>query len=253
MFLAADCIQANNPQVARALAELDPEPIKDLVLRATRAGARMIDVNPGYLSPKNEGRMTFLVETVESVSDLPLILDSPWARVLARGLSAARGKTILNGASLDNRKLEEILPLAASSGADLVLLLMNENSVAPGELEEKLALALELREHCLSAGIPSERLIYDPLLPNLAEPDAVYKVGQCIKTIRLLASGAVFGEETRTMIGLSNLRSGMRDRTSIALETTCLGMAAGAGLYIALADPLQPETAEAVRLVEKFS
>ncbi|MFH1139290.1 MAG: dihydropteroate synthase [Pseudomonadota bacterium] len=253
MFLAADCIQANNPRVAQALAEFDPQPIRELAVRSERAGAQYLDLNPGYLSSKNEDRMAFLVETVEAVSSLPLILDSPFARVLARGLAAARKTPIINGLSLDQRKIGEILPLAASSGADLVLLLMNENSVAPGAMEEKLALALELREHCLAAGLAPDRLIYDPLLPNLGEPDAYFKVGQCLKAIRLFSSGAFLGEEARAMVGLSNLRSGLRGRIPISLETTCLTMAAGAGLSLVLADPLQSETAEAFRLTGGFA
>ena len=170
-----------------------------------------------------------------------LFLDSANPGILAAGLSSCDEKPILSALSGEERKLREILPLAVEHDTDLVVLLMDERSFTPSSVEEKLALALELRQHATEAGLSPDRLIFDPVLPNLSWDDAFSRVAHAVKTIRLLESGAVFREPTRTMAGLSNLRSGLRGRFSWEIERTCMNMLAGAGLEYLLADVLRPE------------
>ncbi len=163
-----------------------------------------------------------------------------------------RSKPILNALSLEPRKLQEILPLAVEHGTKLVILLMDERSFTPPTVEEKLALAIDLRERALSAGMSGEDLIFDPVLPNLSWDDAYNRVAEDIKTVRLLASGAIFQEPTPTMSGLSNLRSGARDRFPSSIELTCLGLLAGAGLSYALANVLDAEVLDTVRSIKRL-
>lgn len=253
MTLAADNLQIFNPQVAEALEKQDPRPLQELARRCKEAGAAMLDLNPGFLSQRQEDRMAFMVDAVQDAVDLPLILDSPRAGVLAKGLAACRGKPILNALTLEPQKLAEILPLAVTHQTDLVVLLLDERSFPPPTMEGKIALAVELRERALAAGLPGERLIFDPVLPNLSWPDAWQQVRECIKTVRLLASGAIFPEPARTMAGLSNLRSHLRRVYPFGVELTCLGMLAGAGLDIALADVLQTGFREGTKLIRELS
>jgi 5-methyltetrahydrofolate corrinoid/iron sulfur protein methyltransferase len=249
LLLAADNLHALNPVFADALERLDPKPIQSLAARCQAAGAALLDLNPGYLSKRKEDRMSFLVDTVQEVSSVGLILDSPNPRVLARGLAACRETPVLNALSLEEQKLEEILPLAAEHQTDLVLLLMDERSFTPPTMEEKIAIAIELRERCLAAGLRHENLLFDPVLPNLSWDDAFFRVSEGIKTVRLFASGAIFQEPARTMVGLSNLRSGLTQRYSSRYEETCMNLLAGAGLSVALANVLQPELMDAYRLL----
>lgn len=252
MLLAADNLHGLNPAIAEAMRKLDPQPIRDTVRRIASVGPAFIDINPGYLSRRNEDRMAFLVETVQEACSLRLILDSPNPRVLARGLSVCREKPILNALSGEKEKIDGILPLAAEHGTELVILLMDERSFTPPTLEEKLALALELREVALAAGLSSEDLIFDPVLPNLSWDDAYFRVAEDIKTVRLLAGGAVFQEPAGTMAGLSNLRSGAKERFPFEVEETCMKMLAGAGLTMVLADVLRPQLVAAFRVVERM-
>jgi hypothetical protein len=120
--------------------------------------------------------------------------------------------------------------------------------VAP-TLESKIAVAVELRERALAPGVPHERLIFDPVLPHLSWPDAFDQIKAVIKTVRLLAGGAVFLQPARTMAGLSNLRSGLRRVHPVRLEEAVAGLLAGAGLHMVLADVLQPELMETMRII----
>ena len=249
MIIAADNLTGADPVVAQALRHLDPAPLQDLARRCEAAGAQILDLNPGYLSRRLEDRMAFLVEAVQEVTILPLILDSPNPRVLAGGLAACRDKPILNAVTLEEHKLEEILPLAAMHGARVVLLLLDDKSHPPPSLEGKIALAVELRERALDAGLTDEQLIFDPVLPNLRWPDAWPQTGAAFKTMRYLASGSLFGVPVSTMVGLSNLRSGLRGIYPVELEITVLALLAGAGLGLALVDVLNPVLREQLQLM----
>jgi cobalamin-dependent methionine synthase I len=249
--IAADNLNALNPVVAKALLTLDPQPLQELARRVEQAGARLIDINPGYLAPRHLDRMAFMVEAVQEVTDLRLILDSPNARALARGLEVCRQPPILNACTLEDDKLREILPLAAAHRTDLVLLLLDARSHPAASLEGKITLALELREHALAAGLADERLIYDPVLPNLSWPDAWEQTRVVVKTVRLLAGGEVLQTPARTMAGLSNLRSGLRHTYPVRVEEAALGVLAGAGLQLALVDVLQPGLMETVRVINQ--
>jgi 5-methyltetrahydrofolate corrinoid/iron sulfur protein methyltransferase len=250
--LAADNLNALNPVVAKALDTLEPHPLQELARRVEQAGAHLIDINPGYLPPRRLDRMAFMVEAVQEVTKVRLILDSPCARALARGLEVCQQSPILNACTLEDDKLREILPLAAAHQTELVLLLLDARSFPAASLEGKITLALELREQALAVGLEDEHLIYDPVLPNLTWPDAWEQTAAVVETVRLLASGEILQTPARTMVGLSNLRSGLRHTYPVRLEEAVLGVLTGAGLQIALMDVLGPGLMDTVQIIRKL-
>jgi 5-methyltetrahydrofolate corrinoid/iron sulfur protein methyltransferase len=170
---------------------------------------------------------------------------------LAKGLAACNQTPVLNALTLEAEKLREILPLAAAHAADLVLLLLDERSFPPPSLEGKVTVAMQLRDAALDAGVKEERLIFDAVLPNLSWPDAWAQVGAIVKLVRLLADGALFQSQVRTLVGLSNLRSGLRQTYPNTIDEACLYLLAGAGLTWVLADVLQPNLMETVRFINQ--
>jgi cobalamin-dependent methionine synthase I len=172
--------------------------------------------------------------------------------VLTQGLAACREKPLLNAVTLEEEKLQEILPLASQHQTPVVLLLLDQKSHPPPSLEGKVAVAMELRERALHAGLTDQQLIFDPVLPNLRWPDAWPQTGATLKIVRYLASGALFGAPARTMVGLSNLRSGLREMYPVQMEVTVLALLAGAGLSLALADVLDPTLREQVHLMTQI-
>jgi 5-methyltetrahydrofolate corrinoid/iron sulfur protein methyltransferase len=251
LIAAADNLNVLHPVVAKALVSLDPHPLQEMARRIEQTGVQLLDINPGYLAPRHLDRMAFMVDAVQEVTGGRLILDSPNARALARGLEVCGQKPILNACTLEDDKLREILPLAAVHQTDLVLLLLDARSFPAATLEGKITLALELRELALAAGVKDEHLIYDPVLPNLTWPDAWEQTQAVVKTVRLLAAGEVWQKPARTMVGVSNLRSGLRHTYPVGVEAAALGVMAGAGLQIALLDVLQPGLMDTVRIINQ--
>jgi 5-methyltetrahydrofolate corrinoid/iron sulfur protein methyltransferase len=233
-MIAADNLNVLHPRISEALRTLDPEPIQKMARLCEQAGAQFLDINPGYLSPREEDRMTFLVEAVQEVTSLPLILDSPRAGVLARGLKACRSKPILNALTLEEQRLQEVLPLAAEQQTSLVLLLVDRQSLVPSTLEEKTAVALELAERAVGAGLRPEHLIFDPVLPHLSWPDAYAQISRAIQLVRLLSS------------------SGQNNRYPRRVEEVCLAMLAGAGLDLGLINVLNPELQSLARTIHSL-
>ncbi|MCX5890532.1 MAG: dihydropteroate synthase [Deltaproteobacteria bacterium] len=252
MIVVADNLNVVNPVVAAALKNLEAAPLQELARRCEQAGAKILDINPGYLSPRHEDRMVFMVEAVQQVTQLRLMLDSPNPRVLAQGLAACNQPPVLNALTLEPEKLRGILPLAAAREADLVLLLLDERSFPPPSLEGKVAVAMSLRDAALNAGVKEERLIFDAVLPNLSWPDAWAQVGAIVKLVRLLADGALLQSQARTLVGLSNLRSGLRQTYPAKIDESCLYLMAGAGLTYVLADVLQPNLMDTVRFINQL-
>jgi 5-methyltetrahydrofolate corrinoid/iron sulfur protein methyltransferase len=241
MIVIADNLNAINPVVSRAMDKLDSRPIQELALKCRKAGAGYIDINPGYLPKNREDRMPFLVEAVQEVTRLGIILDSPNPRVLSKGLQVCRDKPIINALTLEELKTREILPLAVEYQSPLILLLLDDRSRPPNTLEEKIALAVELREKAVSAGIPEERLIFDPLMPHFSWPDASAHLWADLDFIRLACSGALFNVPAKTVIGLSNFYSGHKGEEVYHKERTCLTLLAGAGLGHVLLNVFRPE------------
>ncbi len=253
MIIAADNINPMNPIVADAMERLDPVPIQDLARRCEQKGVRYIDINPGYLSSRKEDRMSFLVESVQEVTSLQLILDSPNSRLLGKGLASCRETPVLNALTMEEYKIKEILPLAIEAKTDLVVLLLDENSMCPATLDGKVSLAMELWQWASSMGIDEDKLIFDPVMPNNSWPDALEQLRECVKAIRMLSSGAIFGKPVRTIFGISNLLSGQKYSGEIKPEETCLSILAGAGLDIALANVLKPELMNAFQLISRMT
>jgi 5-methyltetrahydrofolate corrinoid/iron sulfur protein methyltransferase len=246
MKIIADTLNALNPRVYRALEQSDPEPIQTLAIECRKKGAHYLDINPGYLPKAREDRIVFMIEAVQAVSDLELVLDSPNPRVLSRGLAACRGRAVINALTLEEEKLDRILPLAVEYDCPLVLLLLDARSRPPNTLEEKIALAVELRERALSGGLREELLIFDPLMPHTSWPDSREHFNAALAFIRLAASGALFNQPAETVIGLSNLRSGYNRAESLSLERTSLSLMAGAGLSHVLMNVFRTDLVEEV-------
>ena len=89
------------------------------------------------------------------------------------------------------------------------------------------------------------------MLPNLSWPDAWEQTAAAIKTVRFLAGGEILQTPARTMVGFSNLRSGLRHTYPVRVEEAAIGILSGAGLQIALVDVLQPGLMETIRVINQ--
>lgn len=107
MIIIADNIHIMNKAIAKAIKEMDPEPIQDLALTIKKLGAKIIDINPGPLPKDCEKKMALLINSIQEVTDLRLCLDSPDPEAIEAGLAYCKQKPIINSFSLEPPQIGE--------------------------------------------------------------------------------------------------------------------------------------------------
>ncbi len=247
MILVADNLQITRPTVADAIQHQNPDTLQALVQAMEAAGAEAIDLNTGPLGRDAARRMTFCVETVQAVTDLPLLIDTANPLAMQAGLEANRKVAVINGISLEPQKLEAILPLAVEYDVDIIGYLLDERSQMPRDQDDRMAIALELFQRGLSAGLRPEQLILDPVVAPLIWQDGLQRNRDLLEIIRRLPELLDF--PVRTVAGLSNLTTGQSaPGPKRRLEQTYLAMLASAGLSWVLLDIHHHDTVASARV-----
>jgi 5-methyltetrahydrofolate corrinoid/iron sulfur protein methyltransferase len=211
MLLIADNLHIMNPDVAKALQERNPLPLKKIAKRCTEVNAYAMDINLGPLRHNAEEIMTFVIEAVQDSFNGRLVIDSIQSEVIAAGIKVCKQPSIINGFSLEASKIKTILPLAAEFQADIVGFLIDEKGKIPLSTEERLAVASRLIVAAEKVGIPPEKIIIDPVVAPLSWQDGTHYNRALIETIQLL--GQLFEQPIKTIAGLSNIGAGAPDKS----------------------------------------
>ncbi len=246
MKLIADNLRITKPDIQEALKRFDPKPVQDIVKVCVEKGTFAIDVNTGPLGKSPEKGMRFFIEAVESVTNLPLLIDTSNPVAMKAGLEAANNRPIINGFSLEPGKIEKMLPLAREYDADIVGFLLYPDSRVPKDEAQRFEVALELFEKAEAAGVAKERIIIDPIVPPLAWDDGIVQARAVLSVIRTLPD--LLGFPVRTIGGVSNLTTGAGDKAKKNLiEQSYVAMLSEAGLSYALLDILNKDIVASAR------
>lgn len=255
MKLIADNLRITKPAIQDALNRMDPGPVREYALKCARKKPYAIDVNTGPLTKEPETGMRFFIEAVESVTDLPLVIDTANPVAMRAGLLAASNPTIINGYSLEPKKRDDILPLAKEFDCDIIGFLLDDQSRVPKDDAGRLEIALELVDQAVKKGVPKERIIIDPVIPPLAWEDGIIQARAVLDFLQTLPD--LLGFPVRTIAGVSNLTTGADNpHQKKLMDATYLAMLAGAGLDYALLDILNTDlvnTAKAAHILASES
>ena len=221
----------------QALREVDMNYVLEQAVSQAEAGAQILDVNVGAPGVDEPVLMEQVVKALQSVTSLPLQLDSSNVEALARGLRVYNGKPIVNSTNGEPEKLAAILPLCKKYGAAIVGLAIDEKGIQP-KAADRVAIARRITEAALAAGIPREDIYIDCLtLTASAQQEDVLATVQALEACKKELG-------VRTVLGVSNISFGLPCRTY--LNTTFLTMAMYAGLDLAIMNPSSEEMMAAV-------
>ena len=221
----------------QALREGDMNYVLEQAVSQAEAGAQILDVNVGAPGVDEPVLMEQVVKALQSVTSLPLQLDSSNVEALARGLRVYNGKPIVNSTNGEPEKLAAILPLCKKYGAAIVGLAIDEKGIQP-KVADRVAIARRITEAALAAGIPREDIYIDCLtLTASAQQEDVLATVQALEACKKELG-------VRTVLGVSNISFGLPCRTY--LNTTFLTMAMYAGLDLAIMNPSSEEMMAAV-------
>ncbi len=201
------------------------------------AGAHMLDVNAGIPLADEPAILAEAVKLVQSVTDVPLSIDSSIVAALESGLSVYQGKALVNSVTGEEDRLETVLPLVKKYGAAVVAISNDETGISE-DPDVRYEVAKKIVERAADYGIPASDVIVDPLvMPIGAINSAGLQVMHIVKRLR---------EELKvnTTCGASNVSFGLPNRNGI--NAAFLTMAIGAGMTSAITSPLHAEVMQAV-------
>ena len=231
-----------NPTGRRILAEEmkagDYSRIEADALSQVQAGAHMLDVNAGIPLADEPRLLADAIKLVQSITDVPLSIDSSIVEALEAGLSVYEGKALVNSVTGEDEVLERVLPLVAKHGAAVVAISNDESGISE-DPNERFAVAKKIIERAADYGIHHRDVIVDPLvMPIGAINTAGIQVMYLVRRLR---------EElhVNTTCGASNVSFGLPNRNGI--NSAFLTMAMGAGMTSAITNPLHAEVMTAVQ------
>jgi len=207
------------------------------VLAQVEAGAHMLDVNAGIPLADEPAILARTIQLVQSLTDLPLSIDSSIVEALEAGLAVYKGKALVNSVTGEDERLERVLPLVRKYGAAVVAISNDETGISENP-DVRFAVARRIVERAADHGIPREDILVDPLLmPIGALPTAGRQVFRILNRLRDELG-------VNSTCGASNVSFGLPNREGI--NGAFLAMAMASGLTSAITNPLLVEVRQSV-------
>jgi 5-methyltetrahydrofolate--homocysteine methyltransferase len=225
-------------KLAAEMAAGDFSTVQADTLAQVAAGAHMLDVNAGIPLADEPKILAEAIRLVQSLTDVPLSIDSSIVAALEAGLAVYQGKPLVNSVTGEDERLEAVLPLIKKHGAAVVAISNDETGISE-DPDVRFEVARKIVERAADHGIPRSDIVVDPLvMPVGALNQAGRSVFHLIRRLR---------EELKvnTTCGASNIAFGLPNRH--ALNANFLAMAIGAGMTSAIMNPLHAEETTAVK------
>jgi len=206
-------------------------------LAQVEAGAHMLDVNAGIPLADEPAILAEAIRIVQSVTNVPLSIDSSIVAALESGLSVYQGKALVNSVTGEEERLEVVLPLVAKHGAAVIAISNDETGISE-DPNVRFEVAKKIVERAADYGIPHYDVIVDPLVMPIGAINTAGK--QVMHIVRRLREEL----KVNTTCGASNVSFGLPNRNGI--NSAFLTMAIAAGMTSAITSPLHAETMQAV-------
>ncbi|MEI2777194.1 MAG: dihydropteroate synthase [Tetrasphaera sp.] len=205
-------------------------------------GADVLDVNMGVPLTDEAELLDKAIRLIQSLTDLPVCIDSSVVEALEAGLAAYEGRALVNSVTAEDDRLAAILPLVKKYDA-AVIALPNDHDEIPMEAGKRIELVDKtVRVATQEYGIAIDDIVIDPLAMPIGADGSVGQTA--LETIREVK--ARWG--LNLTCGASNVSFGMPSRH--AINATWLPMAMTAGMTSAIMDARTPQVVEAVRAAD---
>ena len=217
------------------------------VLNQVKCGAHILDVNAGVVYNDNpDPNLTEpplikkLINLVQSLTDVPICIDSSVPAALEAGLEAAKGRPLLNSVTGEEDRLETILPLVKKYNIPVVAI-SNDDTGISEDPEVRFQVAKKIIERAADYGIPKCDIVVDPLvMPIGAMSTAGLQVFDLVKKLKEIG--------VNSTCGASNISFGLPNRHGI--NASYLSMAICSGLTSAIMNPTNVNEINAIRAAD---
>ena len=213
-------------------------------INQVKCGAHILDVNAGVVyNDHPDPNITEpplikkLINLVQSLTDVPICIDSSVPAALEAGLEAAKGRPLLNSVTGEEERLETILPLVKKYNVPVVAISNDDTGISENP-EVRFQVAKKIINRAADYGIPKSDIVVDPLvMPIGAMATAGLQVFDLVKKLR------EFG--VNSTCGASNISFGLPNRHGI--NASYLSMAICSGLTSAIMNPTNENEINAIR------
>jgi 5-methyltetrahydrofolate corrinoid/iron sulfur protein methyltransferase len=229
MKIIGEKINGTRKAVGAAIANRDAEFIQNLAKKQADGGAYWLDVNAGTHPDREVADLLWLIELIQSVTDVPLSLDSANPKALSAAIGQVKQTPLINSISGEPDRLNNVLPIVAQHGCDVIALAMDDKGI-PDSVAGRMAVVHRLLEATRAANVPDEKVYVDPLVMTIATNTECGVI--TLDTIR--AVRAEF-PQVHISLGLSNVSFGLPVRSLV--NRTFLTLAIAAGMDTAIVDP----------------
>ncbi|HIJ79692.1 MAG: dihydropteroate synthase [Desulfobulbaceae bacterium] len=233
----AESINIMGTRSGTAMKERNPGPVQEMAKEEAGQGASYLDLNIGPARKDGVELMPWVVETVEAVTDVPLCLDTTNTDAMTAGFKVVKNKAaaIMNSISAQPERMEKLIPVAAEAGCNVIALLWGPDGM-PRDSNERAAMSVDLMMALAEAGIPNEKMIFDPIAtPITLGADQIASGLEFLSMLQDIAPGA------GSTVGLSNVSNGVAEHLRKYLDRTYLIMLMKHGLTTAIVNSYDAE------------
>jgi 5-methyltetrahydrofolate--homocysteine methyltransferase len=201
------------------------------------AGAHMLDINAGIPLADEPALLAHCIQLVQSLTDVPLSIDSSIVAALEAGLKVYKGKALVNSVTGEEDRLETVLPLVKKYGAAVVAISNDETGISE-DPDVRFEVAKKIVQRAADYGIPACDVVVDPLVMPVG---AINTAGvQVMRLVHRLRTEL----KVNTTCGASNVSFGLPERNGI--NAAFLTMAMGSGMTSAITNPMHEEVVRAI-------
>ena len=168
-------------------------------------GAHILDVNVGLPDIDEVAMMKEAVQEIQSITNLPLQIDTVDAKALEAALRIYNGKPMINSVSGKQESMDLVFPLVKKYGGVVVGLTLDEGGI-PVDAEGRVAIAGKIIEEAKKYGIDKKDIVIDVLAMTISsEPQGAKTTLEALRLVRERY-------EVRTVLGVSNISFGLPNR-----------------------------------------
>ena len=220
----------------QALRENDIDYIVGEGINQQNAGSHVLDVNVGLPEINEKEMLKKVVFELQSVSDLPLQIDTSDPSAMESALRLYNGKAMVNSVNGKKEVMDSIFPLVKKYGGVVIGLTLDENGI-PVTSDGRFAIAERIISEAAKHGIAKKDIIIDPLAMTISSDRSSAKV--------TLESVSKISEKlkVKTSLGVSNVSFGLPNREII--NSVFLALAFDNGLNAAIINPFSLEMMKA--------
>ena len=251
MIIIGEKINGAIPSIKQAIAEKNVQLIQERTLAQAAAGAHFLDCAPSTATDIEYETMVWLIGIMQEVTQVPLCIDSPNAKLLARILEEGHVNKpgMVNSVNEEGDKCETIFPLIAGTEWNVVGLTCDQDGI-PADPEKKIDIAKRIIDKAVKYGVDLKKLHIDPCVMAIATmPTSMKDFERCIVGIH------EYAPDVKVTGAISNISFDMPARKYI--NANCMAYAIAAGLDSAIMDPCNVDmlstiyACEALRMIDK--